>query len=651
MCIVLTGRNIDNVFCGITPYEFVNVTITGTPEDKIAEYIEKGYSEEILELIKIPMYYFMLCKLGDAGETIDRMTKYSLLNHTWEMLYSKSNPLFNADKKALYYCFAPELAQYMVNNRTGLEISKNKAADIFDSIQGEAVKILLSAGKCETYSSNYKGSEIVSMLQDENIVSKGDTIKFIHQDWREFLAAFALKNKFDLIAQRHNKNCFNVEDMPCFNLNVPNTVTEMFLQSLDISIDAAGRCSGILKKLKELTDGLNTEQPVTQADEKDIVFIESLCQFIECIPANTKNYCFSEIKDYLNKLINCFFGYTVGTGGTIHSEKTLPLFINIIVKQSEYLRNKKDYLTALQYIKYGQKKLDSGSMKLLNQEGKVYLYYAQSCYRSEGISNPLEMDKKEAFGKGMDIIGKNADKHNNMSSNLLAMIESTPAPFIRDNNLVQTNYVKAFWTYFDVMNGNHSGKELVYSLRQCAALLIKGYVKVDEDSPRLQIIRNITYKLPSISADVFKDKSQSSQLRACVVDCTKGGKPDFRPDKINTPTLNLAESLLEKIRYETSDSYVSFLIGCIELAKGNNESAKSILSKSANAQAKIILHGVFGDEVCKAVECIEAYKSLKANVTDEFGRIDSCHISYPIAEAEQLMINYNIFIEDAAKGK
>ena len=261
------------------------------------------------------------------------------------------------------------------------------------------------------------------------------------------------------------------------------------------------------------------------------------------------------------------------------------------------------------------------------------------------------MDKKEAFGRGMDIIGKNADKHNNMSSNLLAMIESTPAPFIRDNNLVQTNYVKAFWTYFDVMNGNHSGKELVYSLRQCAALLIKGYVKVDEDSPRLQIIRNITYNLPSISADVFKDKSQSSQLRACVVDCTKDGKPDFRPNEINTPTLNLAESLLEKIRYETSDSYVSFLIGCIELAKGNNESAKSILSKSANAQAKIILHGVFGDEVCKAVECIEAYKSLKANVTDRFGRIDSCHISYPIAEAEQLMINYNIFIEDAAKGK
>lgn len=656
ICIVLTSRTIDDDFLGIHPYGFIKTTITGTPKENIRAFEIEGYSQEITELIKIPMYFIMFEKLERTGNLSRETTKYSLLEHTWEQLFSQSTFAENDAKKALYYCFAPELAQYMVNNRTGLEISAESAAEFFDSVPKSVFKPLLSTNGCSTERVNaLKGAEIVGMMQAENIVSSGDTVKFIHQDWREFLAAFSLKNKFDLVVKYYNNSGFIADDMPLLNLNVPNTVTEMFLESMGIKADIAERCSGILSKLKELA---LSDRVKSTANEKDIVFVEALCQLTECIPANTKNgdyaKIYSKIQDCLRELIDKVFFYTVFGKSQIHSERTAQLFVNIIIKQSEMLRNRTMYQSALEYINYGTSIVDGDSMKLRNQEGKVYMYYAQSCYRGEIIDSveALNLDVAEAFIKGMNIIRVNARKHNNMSSNLLAMIESTPAPFIRQNHLAQIDYVNAFWTYFDVMNGNHSGKEIVYSLRQCAALLIKGYVEVNEKSESLQLIKNRTNRLLLTDIGFFKD--ESSAFRNCVtLACDQNGIPRFDPENLNPSTLLLAENLLEKIRYETTDPYVSFLIGCVELAKGNMEAAKSFLLKSGNAQAKIILYHCFSGYVCTLEECMDSYYAMTLRYNDDvYGRIDACHISYPIMETERLFINYGINIEqEKSRGK
>lgn len=656
ICIVLTSRTIDDDFLGIHSFGFIKTTITGTPEEIIKAVESKGYSQKITELIKIPMYFIMFEKLEHTGNLSRETTKYSLLEHTWEQLFSQSSFAENDAKKALYYCFVPELAQYMVNNRSGLEISAESAADFFDSVPKSVFKPLLSANGCSTERVNaLMGAEIVRMMQAENIVSSGDTVKFIHQDWREFLAAFSLKNKFDLIVKYYKNSGFKAADMPLLNLNVPNTVTEMFLEAMGIKADIAERCIGILSKLQELDP---SDRVKSTADEKDIVFVEALCQLTECIPANTKNgdyaEIYSRIQDCLRELIDKVFFYTVFGISQIHSERTVQLFVNIIIKQSELLRNRTMYKSALEYITYGKDIVDCDSMKLRNQEGKVYMYYAQSCYRGEPIKSDEKLDLAvaDAFIKGMNIIRGNARKHNNMSSNLLAMIESTPAPFIRQNHLAQIDYVKAFWTYFDVMNGNHSGKELVYSLRQCAALLIKGYVKVDEESKGLQLIKKRTNRLPLTDIDFFKD--EASAFRNCVtLACDQNGIPRFDPENLNPSTLLLAESLLEKIRYETTDPYVSFLIGCVELAKGNKDVARSFLLKSGNAQAKIILYHCFGEYVCTLEECMDSYYAMKLRYNDDvYGRIDACHISYPIMETERLFINYGLNIEqEKSRGK
>lgn len=656
ICIVLTSRTIDDDFLGIHSFGFIKTTITGTPEEKIKAVESKGYSQEITELIKIPMYFIMFEKLKRTGNLSRETIKYSLLEHTWGQLFSQSTFAENDAKKALYYCFAPELAQYMVNNRTGLEISAESAAYFFDSVPKSVFRPLLSANGCSTTRVDaLKGAELVRMMQAENIVSSGDTVKFIHQDWREFLAAFSLKNKFDLIVKYYKNSGYEATDMPLLNLNVPNTVTEMFLEAMGIKVDIAERCNGILSKLEELDP---SDRIKSTADEKDIVFVEVLCQLTECIPANTKNgdyaKIYTEIQDFLRELIDNVFFSTVLSKSQIHSERTSQLFVNIIIKQSEMLRNRAMYQSALEYIKYGKDIVDCDSMKLRNQEGKVYMYYAQSCYRGEPIKPGEELDLAvaDAFIKGMEIIRGNAAKHNNMSSNLLAMIESTPAPFIRHNHLAKIDYVKAFWTYFDVMNGNHSGKELVYSLRQCAALLIKGYVEVNEESKSLQSIKNRTNRLPPTDIGCFKD--EASEFRNCVtLACDQNGIPRFNLEKLNNSTLLLAESLLEKIRYETTDPYVSFLIGCVELAKGNKEAAKFYLLKSGNAQAKIILHYSCGGDVCTLAECMDAYDAMKLkNTEDVYGRIDACHISYPIMETERLIMNYGLMMEpEVTKGK
>lgn len=648
ICIVLTSRTIDDDFLGIHPFGFIKTTITGTPEEYIKAFEQNGYAQEITELIKIPMYFIMFEKLERTGDLSRETTKYSLLEHTWGQLFSQSTFAENDEKKALYYCFAPELAQYMVNNRTGLEISAESAADFFDSVPKSVFSPLLSANGCSTERVNaLKGAEIVRMMQAENIVSSGDTVKFIHQDWREFLAAFSLRNKFDLIVKYYKNSGFKAADMPLLNLNVPNTVTEMFLEAMGIKVGIAERCIGILSKLQELDP---SDRVKSTADEKDIVFVEALCQLTECIPANTKNgdyaEIYSKIQDCLRELIDKVFFYTVFGKSQIHSERTAQLFVNIIIKQSEMLRNRKMYQSALGYIKYGKDIVDCDSMKFRNQEGKVYMYYAQSCYRGEIIESGEELDLAvaDSFIKGMEIIRENAAKHNNMSSNLLAMIESTPAPFIRQHHLAQINYVKAFWTYFDVMNGNHSGKELVYSLRQCAALLIKGYVKVDEESKDLQLIKKRTNRLPLTDIDFFKD--EASAFRNCVtLACDRNGIPCFDPGKLNDSTLLLAESLLEKIRYETTDLYVSFLIGCVELSKGSKEAAKHYLLKSGNAQAKIILYKYY-ENVCTLEECMDSYYAMTLRCNDDvYGRIDACHISYPIVETERLIEYYELDME------
>ncbi len=655
ICIVLTSRTIDDDFLGIHPFGFIKTTITGTPEKEIDKY-KNDYPQEITELMKIPMYFIMFEKLERTGKLSCETTKYSLLEHTWKQLFSQSTFADNDEKKALYYCFAPELAQNMVNNRTGLEISAESAADFFDSVPKSVFRPLLSANGCSTTRVDaLKGDEIVGMMQAENIVSSGDTVKFIHQDWREFLAAFSLKNKFDLIVKYYKNNGFKAADMPLLNLNVPNTVTEMFLESMGIKVDIAKRCRGILSRLKELAP---SDRLQSTADEKDIVFMEALCQLTECIPANTKNgdyaKIYTEIQDFLRELIDNVFFSTVLSKSQIHSERTSQLFVNIIIKQSEMLRNRAMYQSALEYIKYGKDIVDCDSMKLRNQEGKVYMYYAQSCYRGEPIKPGEELDLAvaDAFIKGMEIIRENAAKHNNMSSNLLAMIESTPAPFIRHNHLAKIDYVKAFWTYFDVMNGNHSGKELVYSLRQCAALLIKGYVEVNEEAKSLQSIKNRTNCLPPTDIGCFKD--EASEFRNCVtLACVQNGIPRFNLEKLNNSTLLLAESLLEKIRYETTDPYVSFLIGCVELAKGNKEAAKFYLLKSGNAQAKIILYHYCGENVCTLAECMDSYDAMKLkNTEDVYGRIDACHIRYPIMETERLIMNYGLMMKpEVTKGK
>lgn len=647
ICIVLTTRSVDFNFLGLVVYPFVKISITGTPENNISEYRARGCSKETLELVQIPMYYFLFRNLDKSGHNLLKTNKYSLLGSTWKQLFLQSTYASDFIKQALYFCFAPELAQYMINNRKGLEILKSEAVALFESMLNNKKKlaVLLDVGGCSIRTDIwYDGYRIVTMLQNENIISKGDSIKFIHQDWCEFLAAFSLENKFNLIVSRYNNDIFKAEDIPEFNLNVPNTVMEMFLQAQNIPHDLNGKCKALFEKLMSIIEEIDMTMLKATADECDIIFVEMLCQFVECIPSSASNVYFDKVKKQLSHIISHFFFMIVNNNITIHSERTKQLLINIITKQSEYLRARTYYKTALQYVAYGMEKLDANSMKLLNQKGKVYLYYAQSRYLKEDIVEPLDVAEEDAaFEKGMNIIRVNASKHNNMSSNLLALNESLPAPYVKKNHLVETNYIKAFWTYFDVINGEYSGKELVYSLRQCAALLIKGYVMVDEASPMILNIKRMTGHLPRTDVGAFKD--ELSKLRECVRECVDDNDlPCFFPEELNHSTIMLAESIIEMIRYETNDTYVLFLIGCIELAKGNREVAKTFLRKTNNLQAKIILFSTFNEGTEET--CLKEYiaKQEEAN-NDEFGRIDKCHLCYQIIEAKQLMKRYNICLK------
>ena len=143
-------------------------------------------------------------------------------------------------------------------------------------------------------------------------------------------------------------------------------------------------------------------------------------------------------------------------------------------------------------------------------------------------------------------------------------------------------------------------------------------------------------------------KSKDSEYRNCIVNASENGVPDFAPDKLNTSTVLLAESILEIIKYETNEEYVLFLTGCVEFAKDKHSAAtEEILKKCSDCGdllAKILRYNL--DRVRKE-ECVHSYEEMRKKINkDKYGQIDKCYIKYPVVEAEQLMKHFKIDYTD-----
>lgn len=623
LVIVITNRSSKSCFSRSL---YKTITITGTPDNDCEKIIQKFDDNEcIRRLVKVPMYYKML-------ETIPNNTvlntKYDVLNAAYRELSTKPTAFSSSSIRAvLYYVIAPKIARYISEGRSVTKSREriiSEIARVIKMFQDDLryYHLVLSEFDCEEDISmeeelnSMQANVAYEHLRNCNIIEiSDDMVGFIHQDWRDYLAAKSLLVDYQILLNNANKNHADVFGNIHFDLNIPDSVNDLFLEGLGITGDIQFQNKNLRLILNVDVFDNNGLAPSFFS----IQFMDALCQISETLGST----CTEELtKDVLHEKLFKAFYRCVDTKDTqyireLSAAGCKDYMTNILAKESEYFRRNTMYQDALKCIRFGMELNDGDeALKLRNQEGKIFLHYFQSVKSKIKVLQPLQFTPEKSFEKGFGIIKECAGKCSNMSSNLYGMMISTPAPYLK--GIVNIDYVEAFWTYYNVLNSIEQvfyGKQLAYSIRQAVSLIIKGYVIVD-----------------------FDGAMNLNTLRYGGRNLIHGAGPIRLSRRISKGGCSLAESLLALISGDTL-YFTNYLRGCVELYKGNNGDAKRYFLQDNSLLSQIRLKYEFGVDVDLKAELKKVYDSWHSE-KQRYGEMDKFHPYYVYEDAKSLILEY-----------
>ena len=623
LIIVITNRSSKNCFSSSF---YKTVTITGTPDNDCDRIIQKfGDNECIRSLVRIPMYYKML---ETIPENTAINTKYDVLDKAYRELSMKPAIFSSGSARVvLYYVIAPKIARFIAEGRCVTKSRESIISEIervIKMFQEDLTYFHLVLSEFNSEEEISMDNELKSMQADEvyehlrncNLIEvSNDMVGFIHQDWKDYLAARSLLADCHILFNKAKYNHTDVLKNISFNLNIPDSVNDLFLEGLGVTGDIKSKNEKLRMILNE---GVYDDNGIAPSFFS-VQFMDALCQISETLGST----CTEESTKYVlhNKLFKAFYRCIEKKDTQYIRELSAAgckdYMTNILAKESEYFRRNTMYQDALRYIQFGKDLNDKDcALKLINQEGKIYLHYFQSVKSEINVLQPPQITPEKSFEKGFEIIKKCAGKCYNMSSNLYGMMISTPAPYLKE--FVKIDYVEAFWTYYNVLNSKEQafyGKQLAYSIRQAVSLIIKGYVIIDYDG--VMNLNNLKYD---------------------VRDLIRGAGQTRLSKRISTGGWSLAESMLALISGDTL-YFTNYLRGCVELNKGNNDYAKSYFFNDDSLLSKIRLKFEFGEIVDLKSELKNVYDNWHSE-KQRYGEMDKFHPYYVYEDAKYLILEY-----------
>lgn len=492
-------------------------TLSGVHED--VPQIAVGSPEAVNALFRLPLFYQMYRRLHRQRKAIPD-TRYAIWSmfhrNACEQDYTQKN--MPADEMLyIYYIFLPMFAHFMESNRID-HITKTQAIRLIDKVQNSTAmqeicrNIInqIEEGRVRSQIWFLKTSQILYQSFrniDYFITCSDDRITFLHQDIREYFAAFHVVWYLKSIRSAPLMTAF----IPNFNLK--SDVQKMVLDALGfISIKPSGKhlANPDVQTLRQkngetLLALFGTSEPIlasTDMEEIHAQIYQNLCltfaaysftdHFMLHLPGTryqiTAPFCESLIR---SKRFLSDYRYMLPLEERQMMIEVYAALIFYHRLQHNYSKCREIYEFCMEYLA-----ADCAPyyiVKLRHQRGKALLYNSQdlltgiqavSQYYSEG-----EKCAEEIFSEAIEELESCLPY--NMTANILGHLYSMPVKWITDHGLLKRDVCKAFSVYLQAYQEMTDpdyllvrlGTELIYTARQMLGLLVKGHVCLRNQNP------------------------------------------------------------------------------------------------------------------------------------------------------------------------
>ena len=418
----------------------------------------------------------------------------------------------------------------------------------------------------------------LNCLVNQSLLSCENNIySFKHQNWADYHAASVVVSIIKAYQQNLVTSTEAAEDLLC--LNLPNSVLHYVGEVFDLNEDTKVSDNAVAS-LKNIFSGLKKLENIQDIKPEHVYYASILNLFLEFkrnVSVNDKTS--PVIEEIVDRVISpLYLKFKRDITSCAYLQEALdnnPYF-------TEAVRIKLASLI-FQKIQIYSVKSASSPLQEVTTRAREYVAFANSVYQLDSVAN---MDARIDFRTAEDEILQYNRPHNaktffdtgyrkleklalnrvTASCNLLALICSFPSPYLVRSSVVnRASYRKAFTLYASAIVGKENKGDIVlYSIRNMIALLLRGYVQVDN---------------PSLD---FYDLTDSNMLR--IGSCNGNNIYDFVP--CNNESLLLAKKLYNMtVGYYRPLMY--FYGACIDVMQKDSDSALEKLKAEIELSSKL----------------------------------------------------------------
>ena len=653
--IILSSRNTD---IPLELQNFKRAYLSKVPEQLKSALINKMDSKKqpvslfIKQIINIPFYY------GLMGDMLSKKTnvpknEYELLDLCY-MEYSLEHikRLVNNGEEfeilcGVYYCIIPLLAYNMLKPNAVYSIGKAELEEKINFIvsEKELCSIVLRTYMPKHFSStieihkNYTKKYLNCLVNQSLLSCENNIYSFKHQNWADYHAASVVVSIIKAYQQNLVTSAEAAKDLLC--LNLPNSALHYIGEVLDLNEDTKISDNAVAS-LKNIFSGLKKLENIQDIKPEHVYYASILNLFLEFkrnVSVNDKTS--PVIEEIVDRVISpLYLKFKRDVTSCAYLQEALdnnPCFTEAVRIELASL--------IFQKIQVYSVKSASAPLQEITTRAREYVAFANGVYPLDSVANMdaridlrtaedeiLQYDRphnaKAFFDTGYRKLEELALNRVTVSCNLLALICSFPSPYLVRSSVVnRANYKKAFTLYASAIVGKENkGDIILYSIRNMIALLLRGYIQVDNSSLD------------------FYDLTDPNMLR--IGSCDENNIYDFAP--CNNESLLLAKKLYNKsVGYYRPLMY--FYGACIDVMQKDPDSAleklkaeielSSKLSAQFTLQPKILYNHLTGSDT---YDVSSDYRLLKAKLLDKnsqkFWHFDSVYYYLDVKRLE-LSIN------------
>ena len=606
--------------------------------------------QEISRLAQTPLYALLLVGLKDADFSSVK-SRYTLL----DMVYrSRADQRLGAelhkssyDKAVylyLYYVYLPYAAYHTVMSDEGdntYTFSKGDVRRFFSELKAESLDETLFETAIEK-----QGMSMMSRVPDIDVFllryfldnEKSDIIRieksvsvyrFSHEIWRDYLVAKFMNSNLHALKENYASNHPDDFMSLALSYNVGTNTAQLFLQSFDW-------CSEPEKNARQMEDYFRiAPQSIGRRLFGVICLLHTAFDINEYLKIDLPVGEHKENKCLQNILfpLSSFIGTNARCIKRIRSDERITLFTcEILSKVTEYYRLLDKY-QPLYSIVQTAKRIDPDSDIMLNQEAKMYLSCSERKATAEqrmadqlpAIIYPAELDGMDVaalYNKGVELLAIAVSRGFHLSGNTAGLLKSTVAPVLLMNRSdIAPDFCGAFRCYMQVIYGaGYVRRDIAYTVRQALNLLLKGYVRVCDDS----------------AFDPENGSTDLDELKLEVCD------PLFSRS-VSEKTLSLAEQLVMKAEGQELAG-LNYLRGTALLLRGRRADAALFFKARCGAESTLMsdirLRYEYGEkELDDRIE--RQFRSLIDAIRKTgSGTYERTHPAYWYIDAKQLALSY-----------